>query len=81
MLATMLAAAAIAGVYVVLVARHLHKATAADRPHRRLANAERAATARLLHGDLDRRGYRAELEMLAALDAVDRPLVVPAPEY
>jgi hypothetical protein len=81
MFATMLAAAAIAGVYAVLIARHLHKAAAQGRPHRRLADAERNATVRLIYGDLDRAGYRAELEMLAALDAVGRPLVVPAPEY
>ncbi|WP_433085092.1 hypothetical protein ACQP1P_09560 [Dactylosporangium sp. CA-052675] len=80
MLATMLAAAVIAGVYVLLIARHLHKAAAPGRPHRRLAGAERAAAARLLNGDLDRAGYRAELEMLAALDAAERPLVVPAAE-
>ncbi|MEU7872043.1 hypothetical protein [Dactylosporangium sp. NPDC049140] len=80
MLATMLAAAATAGVYVLLISRHLYKAAATGRPHRRLADAERSATVRLLYGDLDRAGYRAELEMLAALDAVGRPLVVPASE-
>jgi uncharacterized membrane protein len=81
MLATMFAAAAIAGVYVVLIVRHLRTAVADAAPHRRLARAEQVAAARLLVGDLDRAGYRAELETLAALDALDRPLIVPAPEH
>jgi hypothetical protein len=81
MFATMLAAAAIAGVYVLLIARHVHRSTATSRPHRRLSTAERTATVRLLTGDLDRAGYRAEVETLAALDAVDRPLRVPASEH
>ncbi|MFI5908916.1 hypothetical protein [Dactylosporangium sp. NPDC051541] len=81
MLATMIAAAATAGVYVLLLARHVHRATAPGRPHRRRATAERLATARLFVGDLDRADYRAELETLAALDAVERPLVVPAAEH
>ncbi|MGI5244206.1 hypothetical protein [Dactylosporangium sp. CA-139066] len=81
MLATMLAAAAIAGVYLWLIARHLRKSAALDGPHRRLARAERAAADRLLVGDLDRAGYRAEMEMVAALDAVHRPLVAPAAEH
>jgi transcription elongation GreA/GreB family factor len=81
MLATMCAAAAIAGVYVVLIGRHLYKAAESGRPHRRRATAERLATIRLFTGDLDRAGYRAELETLAALDAVERPLTVPAAEH
>ncbi|WP_345122786.1 hypothetical protein [Dactylosporangium darangshiense] len=78
--ATMLAAAAIAGLYCWLIARHLRKTAAVDGPQGRLARAERAAADRLLAGDLDRAGYRAEMETLAALDAVERPLVVPLPE-
>jgi hypothetical protein len=81
MLVTMLAAAAIAGVYCWLIARHLRKTAALDEPRRRLARAERAAADRLLVGDLDRADYRAEMETVAALDAVHRPLVAPAPEY
>ena len=81
MLATMLAAAVIAAVYVLLIARHVHKAAAPGRPHRRRVRAERLATARLFAGDLDRPAYRAELAALAALDAAERPLVVPAPEH
>ncbi|HTJ33616.1 MAG TPA: hypothetical protein VL738_10335 [Dactylosporangium sp.] len=80
MLATMLAAAAIAGLYCWLIAWHLRRTAALAGPHARLARAERAAADRLLAGDLDRAGYRAEMETLAALDAVERPLVVPAPE-
>jgi uncharacterized membrane protein len=81
MLATMLAAVAVAGIYVLLIARHVRAARAEQAPHRRLERAERQAVYRLAAGDLDRAGYRAEMAALAALDAVDRPLVVPAPEH
>jgi hypothetical protein len=81
MLATMLAAAAIAGLYCWLIARHLRRSAAPDGPRGRLARAERAASDRLKTGDLDRAGYRAEMEMLAALDAIERPLAAPAPEH
>ena len=78
MLLTMLVAAAVAGVYVLLIARQLRTARAHGSPYRRLHKAERTAAAALLTGDLDRAGYRAEMETLAALDNVGRPLVVPA---
>lgn len=78
MLATMLAAAAIAGVYMLLIGRHLRAARAAEGPHRHLAREERDAVLRLMAGDLDRAGYRARMATIAALDALGRPLVVPA---
>jgi uncharacterized membrane protein len=81
MLATMLAAAAVAGIYVLLIARHVRAARAAQAPHRRLERAEREAAYRLAGGDLDRAGYRAEMATLATLDAIGRPLVVPTPEH
>ncbi|GAA3456943.1 hypothetical protein [Dactylosporangium matsuzakiense] len=81
MLATMIAAAATAGVHALLVARHILRSTAPGRLHRRRAAAEGLAIARLFTGDLDRAAYRAELETLAALDAAERPLVVPAAEH
>ena len=62
----MLAAALIAAVYVLLVARQVRLAAGPALP-RRLARLERAATAALLAGSLDRAAYRAEVEILASL--------------
>jgi hypothetical protein len=81
MLLTMLVAAAVAGAYLLLIVRQLRTARAGGSPYRRLHRAERLAAAGLLTGDLDRAAYRAEMETLAALDNVGRPLVVPAAEH
>ena len=81
MLVTMLVAACVAGAYVLLIVGQLRTARVNGSPYRRLHRAERIAAASLLTGDLDRAAYRAEMETLAALDNVGRPLVVPAGEY
>ncbi|GAA2354268.1 hypothetical protein GCM10010170_046170 [Dactylosporangium salmoneum] len=73
----MLAAAAIAAVYVLLIAHHLRRAAIDSGPARQLNRAERAAAARLLTGDLDRAAYRAAMEALAAQESTARPLLAP----
>ncbi|MEU7872141.1 hypothetical protein [Dactylosporangium sp. NPDC049140] len=93
MAATMIVGALVAGIYAALIAmhvaaiRHDRAAATADRPQvarwlaatgeRRRARLESNAVLRRIDGELDRAGYREAMAVLAAQDAIERPLEVP----